>query len=50
MVSASSAGSTASWSTYEPTILNVQNAQDVYRLLSFAAHEDVSCLTLRPIE
>ena len=31
-------------------IFNVQNAQDVYRLLSSAAHEDVSCLTLRPIE
>ena len=31
-------------------ILNVQNAYDVYRLLSSAAHEDVSCLTLRPIE
>ena len=31
-------------------ILNVQNAFDVYRLLSSAAHEDVSCLTLRPIE
>ena len=28
----------------------MQNAQDVYRLLSLAAHEDVSCLTLRPIE
>ena len=31
-------------------ILNVQNAFDVYRLLSSATHEDVSCLTLRPIE
>ena len=31
-------------------ILNVQNAQDVYRFLSLAAHEDVSCLTLHPIE
>ena len=35
---------------YEPTDLNVHNAQDVYRLLSLAAHEDVSYLTLRPIE
>ena len=31
-------------------ILNVLNAQDVYTLLCSAAHEDVSCLTLRPIE
>ena len=31
-------------------VLNVQNAQDVYRLLTSEAHEDVSCLTLRPIE
>ena len=31
-------------------ILNVQNAFDVCRLLSSATHEDVSCLTLRPIE
>ena len=31
-------------------ILNVQNAQEVYKLLSSTAHEDVSCLTLRPIE
>ena len=31
-------------------ILNVQNAQDVYKLLSSDAHEDVLCLTLRPIE
>ena len=31
-------------------ILNVQNAFDVYRLMSLATHEDVSCLTLRPIE
>ena len=31
-------------------ILNVQNALDVYKLLSSAAHKDVSCLTLRPIE
>ena len=31
-------------------ILIVQNALDVYRLLSSAAHEDVSCLTLCPIE
>ena len=30
--------------------LNVQNAQEVYKLLSSAAHEDVSCLTLRHIE
>ena len=31
-------------------ILNVQNAQDVYRLLSSPSHEDISCLTLRSIE
>ena len=31
-------------------ILSVQNAQDVYKLLSSATHEDVSCLTLCPIE
>ena len=31
-------------------ILNVQNAFDVFRLLSSAGHEDISCLTLRPIE
>ena len=31
-------------------ILDVQNVQDVYRLSSSEAHEDVSCLTFRPIE
>ena len=31
-------------------ILNVRNAFDVYRLLSSAVHEDISCLTLHPIE
>ena len=31
-------------------ILSVQNALDVYKLLSSAAREDVSCLTLCPIE
>ena len=31
-------------------ILNVQNAQDVYKLMLSNAHEDVSCLTICPIE
>ena len=50
MVSADYTGSSTRCPLTNQRILNVQNAFNIYRLLSSAAHEDVSCFILRPIE